>query len=302
MTSVHSTINIEMMSGTPRSSTVLTAAIALATLCGSAHAVVPPTSMFLPETIERMQKLDRDSRWVAVLLDTDQLATLRSEKAPDATIPERGVDTAVSLTDAPLGSADVTNEAASLLDQRLEINTPDGVRFRVDQGTALSDGGIGGSVASLDNRNARVASIVQGEGEYSLTDMEMMWDAMDSGNFELSIVSGITAIQADVSKKVNAGGVSDVADVHSRAAFVPTIGSALSWSISDDWSISGQALTQSIDLGSSFLDFSAQADWRLSDSIGLSAGYQIIRSSFEVGSVSSDLSQEGLFARLQIKF
>jgi hypothetical protein len=74
------------------------------------------------------------------------------------------------------------------------------------------------------------------------------------------------------------------------------------WDISDSLSFSGQATTQSLDLGSSLLGFQAKTDWRLSDRVGLSAGYQIIRSEFDLGTVSRDLSQEGLFARLQIKF
>lgn len=215
----------------------------------------------------------------------------------------RGTETVVPETVIP--SFDVANASGSAIDVGLlSANTQvasGGVRFTIDRNTVLSDGGISGSYGVLNNENP-VASISQGEGEYNLTDLEMQWRASQNGPLQWSIVSGITTIEADVNKSVNQGGSSEVLEVHKRVAFVPTVGSELRWEINEDWSITSQALTQSVDIGSSLVDFSTKADWRLSDTVGLSAGYQIIRSSFDVGSVSSDLSQEGLFARVQIRF
>ena len=87
-----------------------------------------------------------------------------------------------------------------------------------------------------------------------------------------------------------------------RVIAVPTIGSSVRWNITRDWSFTGQATAQTLNVGSSLMGFNAQTDWRISDRVGLVAGYQLLKSEFDLGVVTTDLSQEGLFARLSIQF
>lgn len=176
------------------------------------------------------------------------------------------------------------------------------MRFHVGRNTTLSDGNIAGSAASLPGQNNSVSTMTQSEGEYNFYDMSVEWQAASAGPVEFSFSSGVTAIQATASKRIHSQGTTTLYDVTNRVIAVPTIGSTVRWNISRGWSLSGQATTQSLNMGSSLMGFNAQSDWRISDRVGFSAGYQILKSEFDFGSVTSDLSQEGLFARLQIKF
>lgn len=185
------------------------------------------------------------------------------------------------------------------------LNSDDNMNFVIGRSTSLSDGdisGSGGSGASLPGSGDTVATMTQSEGEYNFYEMALEWTAASTGAVDFSLISGVTAIQANVSKRVQSGGSSQLYDVTNRVIAVPTIGSAVRWNISRDWSFTGQATTQSLNVGSSLVGFNAQTDLRISDRVGLVAGYQILRSEFDLGAVTTDLNQEGLFARLSIQF
>ena len=182
------------------------------------------------------------------------------------------------------------------------LTNDDSMRFYVGRNTTLNDGNISGSEGSLLGLGESVSTMTQSEGEYNFYDMAVEWQAASSGSVDFSFTSGVTAIQANISKRVNNGSSTDLYDATNKVIAVPTIGSSVRWQISNDWSLTGSATTQSVNVGSSLLGFQAQSDWRITDRVGLSAGYQILRSQFDLGAVTSDLSQEGLFARLQIRF
>tara|TARA_R110000737_G_scaffold2923_14_gene9713 strand:+ start:42748 stop:43611 length:864 start_codon:yes stop_codon:yes gene_type:complete len=182
------------------------------------------------------------------------------------------------------------------------LTNDDTMRFYVGRNTTLNDGNISGSEGSLPGLGESVSTMTQSEGEYNFYDMAVEWQAASSGDVDFSFTSGVTAIQANISKRVTNGGSTDLYDATNKVIAVPTIGSSVRWKISNDWSLTGSATTQSVNVGSSLLGFQAQSDWRISDRVGLSAGYQILRSQFDLGAVTSDLNQEGLFARLQIRF
>ena len=152
---------------------------------------------------------------------------------------------------------------------------------------------VGEETGRLDDMLSKVADFY---------DMEVEWKAASTGKVDFSLTSGVTAIEANVAKRVSNGSSTDIYDATHKVIAVPTIGSSVRWNISRDLSLSGQATTQSLNMGSSFIGFNAQTDWRISDRVDLSAGYQILRSQFDLGAVTTDLNQEGLFARLSIKF
>lgn len=276
----------------------MSAAIAIAT--GGACVEAQTPSVLDPFTYEFVDYKTPDE-WVRFTRTLDVLSAMRVEGID----PERASD---STTNTPTSTSTligfdgtvIENAYAPRIDSiaSLADSADSSLRFRVDRNTTLIDGGIGGgSLTSPENSN--VASLTQGSGTYNLTDMELQWSSGSEGPFDVVFLSGITAIEA---QRVSLGEARDSSEIQRQVIAVPTIGSAVRWDISDSLSFSGQATTQSLDLGSSLLGFQAKTDWRLSDRVGLSAGYQIIRSEFDLGTVSRDLSQEGLFARLQIKF
>ncbi|MHA7813765.1 MAG: hypothetical protein ACX94C_10280 [Phycisphaerales bacterium] len=175
--------------------------------------------------------------------------------------------------------------------------------FKVGRTTALRDGNIAGSKGGFGNGGSdHVASIAQSEGEYDLYDLSVQWDAVDTGDVALSFLSGVKAIDANIGKRVEDASGSTSIDSQHRAILMPMVGSGVRWNLSDDLSISGSALTHPIESGEALIDFNAATDLRITRNVDFTAGYRIIRSTFDVGSVTTELTQEGLFARLQIRF
>jgi hypothetical protein len=181
------------------------------------------------------------------------------------------------------------------------LRLDDDLRFKVGRTTDLSDGNISGSQGALGGDD-QVASITQSEGEYDLYDLSLEWDAIRTGDVEFSVLSGLKAIEANIAKRVKYASGDTQIDSEHRVTLMPMVGSGVRWQISDDLSISGSAITHPIESGDALIDFNAATDLRISRNVGFVAGYRIIRSSFGVGNVDAELTQEGLFARLQISF
>lgn len=183
------------------------------------------------------------------------------------------------------------------------VQLTNSLKFTVGRTTELSDGNISGSQGALANTTGRdhVASVAQSEGEYDVYDLSLEWEAMSAGPVTLSVLSGLKAIEANIAKRVTKGSTTDIESAH-RVAAVPMIGSGIRWQINDALSFSGAALTHPIETGDTLIDLNASTNLRISSNVGFSAGYRMIRSSFEVGSVETGVDQEGLFARLEISF
>lgn len=183
------------------------------------------------------------------------------------------------------------------------VRLNDSVRFSVGRNTELRDGNISGNETGLENDSARdrLPSIAQSEGEYDIYDISLEWDAITAGPVTLSLLSGLKAIEADIGKRITIDGDTSIDSAH-RFTAMPMVGSGIRWQISDNLSFSGAALTHPIETGDALIDFNASTDLRISNNVGFITGYRIIRSSFEVGSIETDLTQEGLFARLEISF
>lgn len=179
----------------------------------------------------------------------------------------------------------------------------DSLLFSVGRTTELRDGNISGSEGTLNSKSGRdhLPSLTQAEGEYDVYDLSLEWKAINTGDVTISLLSGFKAIEANIGKRVTNNGDTTIETVN-RFAAIPMVGSGVRWQINDSFSFSGTALTHPIDAGDALIDFNASTDLKLSTNIGFSAGYRIIRSSFEVGSVDTGVDQEGLFARLQISF
>lgn len=180
---------------------------------------------------------------------------------------------------------------------------PGSFRFVVDRATSLRDGGISGAGATIpgDDGMTRLTTLAAGEGEYDIYDLAMTWDAITPGPVTVSILGGLKAIDARIGKVVDEGGVSTFRDARGVVA-VPVVGGGISWQVADGFALTGSASTHSFGGGSSVLDLSAETSIRLSENIGLSAGYQFIRSAIEVQSLGTELEREGVYARIRIEF
>ncbi len=178
----------------------------------------------------------------------------------------------------------------------------DGLRLVIDRSTSLSDGGISGARGAIGNDGImRLSSIASGEGEYDFYDLKFAWDALAPGPLTISLTGGLKAIDARIGKVVDRGGISTFEDARGVVA-VPIIGGGVSWQIDDHIALTGNAVTQSFGGQGSVLDMSAETSIRLSPNIGISAGYQFIRSAIEVQSLGAELERDGVYARIRIVF
>jgi len=251
----------------------------------TSYAIAPIRSILSKQQLAELRSMGND---IDLIQPPNIISEFSTPTLDDASLPDAKLDAqyVIQMLDSPDG----------------QLTPGRNMRFNVGRNTTLSDGNIAGTRTSIPGQASSISTMTQSEGEYNFYDMSVEWQAASAGAVELSFTSGVTAIQATASKRVQSGRTSTLYDVTNRVIAVPTIGSTVRWNISRGWSLSGQATTQSLDMGSSLMGFNAQSDWRISDRVGFSAGYQILKSEFDFGSVTSDLSQEGLFARLQIKF
>ncbi|MEO1512212.1 MAG: hypothetical protein AAFU70_09075, partial [Planctomycetota bacterium] len=86
------------------------------------------------------------------------------------------------------------------------------------------------------------------------------------------------------------------------ARAVPVIGSDVRLKLTDSLLLGGAASTHAIATGATLLQFEADATLRLHRNVSLSAGYRFIESTIDMSGPDPTLDQEGVFARLVIKF
>lgn len=251
---------------------------------------------------QRSAQSDRPTNLTPISMD--ELSELRSAGVDPSWIADRFELPDFHPSDVRLTQGDHPVSVESWANQHTAgngVDLGDSINFSVGRTTELRDGNISGSQGSLDQGNEHLPSLAQAEGEYDMYDIALEWRAVDAGPVSFSVISGLKAIEANIGKPISKGGLSTTETVH-RFTAMPMIGSSVRWEINPDISFSSSALTHPTDTGNSLIDFNASTDLRLTQNMDFSAGYRIIRSSFEVGSVDTDVSQEGLFARLQISF
>lgn len=237
-------------------------------------------------------------------ISMEQLSQLRSAGVDPSWVADRFELPDFYPSDVRLTQGDHPISVESWANQHTAgngVDLGDSLSFSVGRTTELRDGNISGSQGTLDQGGEHLPSLAQSEGEYDIYDIALEWQAMNAGPVSVSMISGLKAIEANIGKPISKGGLATTETVH-RFTAMPMIGSSVHWEVNPDISFSSSALTHPSGTGSSLIDFNASTDLRISQNVDFSAGYRIIRSSFEVGSVNTDISQEGLFARLQISF
>lgn len=82
----------------------------------------------------------------------------------------------------------------------------------------------------------------------------------------------------------------------------PVMGAAVRWALNDWAYIEGSATSNFVDVAGSFLDLTAQASVNLTTHTALIAGYRYLDASFDSAESSATLSQDALFAMIQIRY
>jgi hypothetical protein len=109
--------------------------------------------------------------------------------------------------------------------------------------------------------------------------------------------TGVKAVRADIDTESNSAEFTP-----GTMTAIPVIGTDIRFRITDRFHIGAGAATQAIDAAGEMLDLKAEAAVKFSPKIGFTFGYQIMRSAIDAGPFDATLTQEGAFARIQIKF
>lgn len=179
-----------------------------------------------------------------------------------------------------------------------DLGVAPGLRFHAGRATGFATGGVDGQTAET----GRVHGFVDAGGtRFDLYDISLRWDAFDPGPFTVTLLGGVRAIDAQTGiapespDPLNAGDQRDV-------VAVPVVGGGLRWNLADGVYFSGTAATHTLDTSGTFVGLTAETGIELSPRVGVFAGYHYIRSALDVESFADELSQEGVFARLEINF
>lgn len=186
-----------------------------------------------------------------------------------------------------------------------DLFTGDRLRFTVERPTSLRDGGIGGAASSVrteDAGNAVLAGYAAGDGEFDLYNLSLEWQALNPGPLSVTLIGGVKAIRAVIGQMVtDSSGLESYASGRAIVA-VPVVGGGLRFDFGDGVFVSSSATAQPYAGGTSMFDFTAETGIDFDHNIGFRAGYQFIHSMLEIQSLDTELSQQGIFARLVIKF
>lgn len=174
----------------------------------------------------------------------------------------------------------------------------------VGRSTALRDGGIDGARASLGGE--ALAGYAEPGGEFDLYDISMRIGSLGSKRIGVDFITGFRAVDARVgrthSERTEAGDMQTTLDLARGVVTIPIVGMGVHWQPSERVSFSGAAATHTMSDRATFYDLTAQAEVQIRPNVGFVAGYQYVRSAMEVRQVPAELDEEGLFARIQIRF
>ena len=179
-----------------------------------------------------------------------------------------------------------------------DLSVAPGLRFHAGRAAGLATGGVNGESAE----SGRVHGFVNAGGaRFDLYDVSLRWDAYDPGPVTITLLGGVRAL--DVQTGVAPGSADPLAAGDMRdVVAVPVVGGGLRWNVAEGFYFSGSAATHTLDSSATFSGLTAETGIELSPRVGVFAGYQYIRSALDLETLSDELSQEGVFARLEISF
>lgn len=174
----------------------------------------------------------------------------------------------------------------------------------VGRSTVLRDGGIDGVSSTLGEEH--LAGYAETSGEFDLYNISLLIGSLGSDRLGVDLITGLRAVQARVGHSFEesdtTGTMHTTLDIGRGVVAIPILGTGVYWQANELLRFSGSASTHTISQQATFYDLSAEAELRLRPNVGLVAGYQFVRSVMEVRNVPAELNEEGLFARIQIRF
>jgi hypothetical protein len=173
------------------------------------------------------------------------------------------------------------------------------IRLGFQRETGLIDGGFGSPPEANESASTYFAP---GGERFDRFNLALEWAALgEPDSLQWLLIGGVQAIRADLTR-LDAG-ETDLGLSGARGTVaIPTVGTGLRWSPVDRVYISTIATSQSGATDASLLDLSASAELRLSPFIGITTGYEYLRSGVTVDDLRTTLNREGVFARLMIRF
>lgn len=268
-------------------------------------ALIATAALSLPAIAQRDE---RGSDETEVSLSFEDMLELTATVWYPPTVTESDPSAAI---DQPLASvlllgagsierADIRQDAA-LFDRPDDLLHSLGIS--VGRSTALRDGGIDSSNGSISSHP--LAGYAEPNGEFDLYDISMNVGQLGDEALGLSLLTGFRAIRADVGKvsvsQDRAGNTTTTYREGQGIVAVPVVGAGMHWLPTDAVEFRGSATTHTIS-DATFFDLRAEAEIRLRYNVRFTTGYEFVHSAMEVRNVEAELSEAGLFARLQIKF
>lgn len=197
-----------------------------------------------------------------------------------------------------VGSGEALRESDLLLMDGL-MPVDGALRLEVGRRTSLRDGGVDEAVTELGDET--LAGYVESDGEFDLYDLALGWRAVP-GPVSFELLGGVKAIRADVGTVTQDGDGGTTLQEAQGFVAVPVVGGSLRLALDERLSLVTSATTHALSDGATYLDATVEAALDFTANIGLTAGYQYVRSTLRVRDVDAELDQSGLFARLTIRF
>lgn len=173
------------------------------------------------------------------------------------------------------------------------------IRLGFQRETSLIDGGF----RAPPEANDPGANYPAPGGErFDRYNLSLEWTALgEPDSLQWLLIGGVQAIRADLTH-LDAEEAELSLDGARGVVAIPTVGTGLRWTPVDRVYISTTATTQSVATDSNILDIAASAELRLSPFIGITAGYEFVRSGVSIEDLRTTLNREGVYARLMIRF
>ncbi len=139
------------------------------------------------------------------------------------------------------------------------------------------------------------------DGLVHMLDASVSWVVDPSKDVQFSLEGGLRTLAR--SNQASAQGSDNSSmDLDDSLVTQPVMGAAVRWSLNDWAYIEGSATSNLMDVAGSFLDLTAQAGVSLTSHTALIAGYRFLDASFDSSGDSATLSQDAIFAMLQIRY
>ena len=139
------------------------------------------------------------------------------------------------------------------------------------------------------------------DGLVHMLDASVNWVVDPIDDIQFSFEGGLRTLARSSQTSAQGADLSPT-DLEGSLVTQPVMGAAVRWSLNDWAYIEGSATGNVMDVAGSFLDLTAQAGVSLTAHTALIAGYRYLDASFDSSGDSATLSQDALFAMLQIRY